>query len=305
MVVANKQTQNISCKQGAVRAVRFNVDGNYCLTCGSDKSLKLWNPQRGILLKTYTGHGYEVLDAQSSGDNSHICSGGMDKSVVLFDVSTGQAIRKYRDHAGTVNCVCFNEESTVILSGSLDCSLRTWDVRSRKNQPIQILDEAKDSVTSVQVSDHEILTGSADSKVRRYDLRVGKLFSDFVGKPVICAKFTRDSQCLLVSSEASSVKLFDKDTGEMLNEYLGIKNSNYKIESCLNQSDSHILSGSEDGKVYVWDLVKGDLYDTLDHNTVRTVHSISHHPSQPVLLSACGDQIFVWESNHETSENNT
>jgi len=185
VALANQQTQVLSCKQGAVRAVRFNVDGNYCLTCGSDKSLKLWNPQRGILLKTYTGHGYEVLDAQSSGDNSHICSGGMDKSVVLFDVSTGQAIRKYRDHAGTVNCVCFNEESTVILSGSLDCSLRAWDVRSRKNQPIQILDEAKDSVTSVQVSDHEILTGSADSKVRRYDLRVGKLVSDFVGSKCI------------------------------------------------------------------------------------------------------------------------
>lgn len=39
------------------------VDGNYCLTCGSDKTLKLWNPLRGTLLRTYSGHGYEVLDA--------------------------------------------------------------------------------------------------------------------------------------------------------------------------------------------------------------------------------------------------
>ena len=44
-----------------MRAVRYNVDGNYCVTCGQDKSVKLWNPDRKALLKSYTGHGYEVL----------------------------------------------------------------------------------------------------------------------------------------------------------------------------------------------------------------------------------------------------
>uniref|UniRef100_A0A669QQ82 Uncharacterized protein n=1 Tax=Phasianus colchicus TaxID=9054 RepID=A0A669QQ82_PHACC len=39
------------------------VDGNYCLTCGSDKTLKLWNPHKGTALRSYQGHGYEVLDA--------------------------------------------------------------------------------------------------------------------------------------------------------------------------------------------------------------------------------------------------
>ena len=44
-------------------AVRHAVDGNYCLTCGSDKTLKLWNPHKGTALRSYQGHGYEVLDA--------------------------------------------------------------------------------------------------------------------------------------------------------------------------------------------------------------------------------------------------
>lgn len=39
------------------------ADGNYLLSCGSDKSLKLWSASRGTPLKTYSGHGYEVLDA--------------------------------------------------------------------------------------------------------------------------------------------------------------------------------------------------------------------------------------------------
>ncbi len=45
----------------------------------------------------------------------------------------------------------------------------------------QILDEAKDSVTCLEVSDHEILSGSADGRIRRYDLRLGQLQTDFIG----------------------------------------------------------------------------------------------------------------------------
>lgn len=45
------------------RVPPLSADGNYMLSCGSDKSLKLWSVSQGTLLKTYSGHGYEVLDA--------------------------------------------------------------------------------------------------------------------------------------------------------------------------------------------------------------------------------------------------
>ena len=51
---------------------RYSVDGNYCMTAGQDKSVKLWNPNKGRPLKTYSGHGYEVLDVRGSCDNSQV-----------------------------------------------------------------------------------------------------------------------------------------------------------------------------------------------------------------------------------------
>lgn len=131
-------------------------------------------------MQTYSGHGYEVMDAQGSCDSSQIASAGMDKCVFLWDVATAQVVRRYRAHAGQVNCVKFNEESTVILSGSFDGTVKAWDCKSRSREPIQVLDEAKDSVSSLAVSDHEILAGSLDGKVRRYDLRKGMMHSDDV-----------------------------------------------------------------------------------------------------------------------------
>lgn len=46
----------------------FLEDGNYCMTCGQDRSLCLWNPDRddmkdGFLIKRYKGpHSYGVND---------------------------------------------------------------------------------------------------------------------------------------------------------------------------------------------------------------------------------------------------
>lgn len=256
-----------------------------------------------MLLKTYMGHGYEVLDAQASCDSAHLVSGGMDKMVIQWDVSTGGLLRRFRGHVGQVNCVAFNEESTVALSGSIDGSVRIWDCRSKKSEPIQILEEAKDSVTSIKVSDHEILASSADSRIRRYDLRNGALFTDTVGKAVSSVSFTRDGQCILASCMDSTVKLLDKDTGELLQEFSGHVNKDYKIDSCLSNTDSAVFSGSEDGNVYCWDLVEGTIKAKLDHQTKRPIHSLSHHPNEATLSTACEGFVFLWKADlPETTE---
>lgn len=65
--------------QSGVNVIKFTTDGNYCISCSDDRTIKLWNPHRcdpsndsnGLLIKTYSGvHGYQVLDA----DVSCVCS---------------------------------------------------------------------------------------------------------------------------------------------------------------------------------------------------------------------------------------
>ena len=54
--------------EGAVLALVFNSTGTYCLSCGKDRTLRLWNPHRGTLIKTYTGGG-QLSDT----DNRALC----------------------------------------------------------------------------------------------------------------------------------------------------------------------------------------------------------------------------------------
>ena len=57
-----KEVNVLKGHEGAVLAARFNGDGNYCLSCGKDRTIRLWNPHRGIHIKTYKSHGREVRD---------------------------------------------------------------------------------------------------------------------------------------------------------------------------------------------------------------------------------------------------
>lgn len=58
-----------------------------------------------------------------------------------------------------VNSVAFNDESTVLISGSFDATIRLWDLRSSNFQPIQVIEDCKDSVMSVDVQGVEIIAG--------------------------------------------------------------------------------------------------------------------------------------------------
>lgn len=48
--------------KGTVHQAKFNQEGEYCLSTGQDKTIKLWNVDSGKLIQTYDGHGWEVYD---------------------------------------------------------------------------------------------------------------------------------------------------------------------------------------------------------------------------------------------------
>lgn len=76
--------------------------------------------------------------------------------------------------------------------------------------------------------------------------------------------------------------------------FVGHKTDDLYIESGVDSSDNHVISGSVDGSVWWWDLVQAKVTCKLLHDSKRPVNSISIHPIQPYLLSASGATIKLW-----------
>ncbi|XP_054744537.1 WD repeat domain-containing protein 83 isoform X2 [Anastrepha obliqua] len=264
----------IDCKQGAVRAVRYNVDGSYCLSCGSDKKIKLWNPKTGLLLKTYGGHADEVTDA------------------------SGLPVRRLRGHAGGIRCVCFNEDSSIAISGGRDNAVFCWDIRTRRSEPVQVMKDARDCITTVLTNDHKIIASSLDGCIRQYDIRVGEVIYDKIGDPITFLKLTRDEQCLVAACQDSTVRLIDCETGTLLSEYKGHKAEDFHIECGIMANDAQIISGTSEGCAIVWDLLDGKILQHIKlSSNGGVVNSLDTHPSENELVLARRRDIYVYRTD--------
>lgn len=56
----------------------------------------------------------------------------------------------------------------------------------------------------------------------------------------------------------------DKGNGQLLQSYKGHINTDYRIRSCLGLADSVVVSGSEDGSLYAWDVLEGKVVEKIE-----------------------------------------
>lgn len=111
------------------------------------------------------------------------------------------------------------------MTGSYDQAVKVWDCRSRSFDPVQVMTDASDSVTSVTTNTAggraEVAAASVDGGVRRYDIRMGCLFTDALHVPVTHLAASRDGAMLLAACMDSCIRLLDRAEGDLLMEFRG------------------------------------------------------------------------------------
>ncbi|KAI9822593.1 MAG: hypothetical protein M1827_000312 [Pycnora praestabilis] len=294
MTFPNRQLKQLTGPVGPVHCVTYSAGlGQYVLAGGEDRSIRLYNPGNGTLIQKYDAHGYKVLDVAVTDDNARFASVGGDKQVFLWDVASGRTTRRFAGHYSQVNCCGFGGEGSVLVTGSFD--VRLWDCKSQATQPIQIFKESGDNVSSLHVVGHEIVTGSVDGRMRLYDLRMGQVYVDVLGPPITSVRQTRDGNAVLVSTLDSTIRLMDKGNGNLLQSYKGHVNEEYRIRSCLGVGDAYVVSGSEDGHIYVWDLLEGRVVEKLKAHNGKVASAVAFNTVRKEWLSAGVDgTVTVW-----------
>ena len=66
------------------------------------------------------------------------------------------------------------------------------------------------------------------------------------------------------------------------------------VECGLSKKDDHVVSGSEDGAIYMWDLIDAKVKEKVLVKANRTIHSLSLHPKEDLMLAASEDKIYIF-----------
>lgn len=128
-----------------------------------------------------------------------------------------------------------------------------------------------------------------------------------------CSNIDKFSSLVLVNVQKNELQLWDYKKNVMIQKYYGQKQEEFIIRSCFGLDNKLVISGSEDGKVYVWDLLKGNIvgillghvrnmspkrdYYLFNKRESKNCNVVAWNPNNKYMFASGGDDglIKIWK----------
>lgn len=206
--------------------------------------------------------------------------GSPDRDVVIYDTVTKSIIYRLASKIspgryptnGEANGSALNNNNSSNDMGSSDSELfpRIHDIKVTYDDKYLILMTHQGTVDVYDISgfpSNDILTKTNNSILDNLTLsRISRLN---VKKNMTCISLPQpigrdiSSSLLLINLQFNEIQLWDFKESLLIQKYYGQKQEQFIIRSCFGFNNKLVISGSEDGKIYIWDRVKGNIVGVL------------------------------------------
>lgn len=315
-----ERTAKLRGHSGCVNSLDFDSTGRLLCSGSDDLTVCLWEwQQKKLLKKIPTGHTSNVIQSQFCETNRNIITSSRDGTVRLSDIETSQN-ELVMSQSGEVGRLAFITPHTLVTCGT-NSYVNFIDLRDRNSiQKLFIVRTPKNNrscqLTAIDIhpiDKHKVVVGGYSPYVFLYDLRrVARNTKDLEHKPTYCidhfedtnnmvtsTAFNSTGDKLLVSFNDDDLVVCRTDTCEILHRYRGHRNKK-TINGCCWFGDNFVLSGSDDGHIYGWDLESEHIVCFLEGDK-GVVNCLCVHPSLPVLASSGLDHdVKMWEPHSDT-----
>lgn len=201
-----------------VTAVAVSPDQRFIVTGGEDGFARIWDIDRGVLLRT-SEHEHSIYSMTISPDGRHLLCGSKRTPgerypgvVWVWDFELGVLLKTLSGHMGHVTAITMTADSKYILSGDQHGSVYLWDLEtgtllktmSGHNAPILTIHVSHDG--------QHVITGSPDGTVRVWILRGGVLLADLTHTENVHSLIVSpDCRHVITGSMEGSVEVWDFD----------------------------------------------------------------------------------------------
>ena len=133
--IFNMETsENIMTGEGHkdwIAGIDFHPAGSHLVTCGSDRSLKLWDFISSGIAHTFTNISNGPLwKAKFHDTGDFVLTSAADGAIKLFDLHAVKMRQQYRSHTDSVNGLMWQPFTNFFVSGSADKTVSIWDMRT-------------------------------------------------------------------------------------------------------------------------------------------------------------------------------
>jgi WD40 repeat protein len=263
-VETGRTLRRISGHTGYVRAAIFSQDGRRIVSCGEDKTIKIWNSENGQEIRTITGH-TEAISSVAWGPGGRQLASVVGDTTRIWDVETGRQIRSITTN-DTYNRIKWSTDGRQILLGSSQ-RVTTWDANTGQR-------------TSVSF-------GTAI-------IRGDTLLNDEV--------FSPDSRNITIISGGRIINVFDINgsrTRQINNEEIEISLTDvlHRDASVAYRPDGRrIAAGLANGSIHIYDTESGRNLLTFGTRRVTNIPSAAWSPDGRQVAAASGRVIRIWDT---------
>ncbi len=164
----------------SVLCVGVLPDGIILMSGSSDNTVRLWDTENGMLLRSMFGHMNEVICLTASRFRPLIISGSGDKTIKVWNYRTKKSLSPclmtLTGHTGFVWSVELLRDDSTLVSGSQDNLIRVWNIDN--GECLKILVGHSSQVLSLKKFKNDIIA-SADGEgiIRFWNVQNGSLLA--------------------------------------------------------------------------------------------------------------------------------
>ena len=80
-----------------------------------------------------------------------------------------------------INCMELSEDGSVLATGADDGTIRLWSTKTAQVECISLLEGHEDYITNLLIEDQYLISASADTTIRKWDMSTGACVLAFLG----------------------------------------------------------------------------------------------------------------------------
>eukprot|EP00968_Pinguiococcus_pyrenoidosus_P011486 scaffold923_cov256-Pinguiococcus_pyrenoidosus.AAC.63 len=305
---ARADSDLVAPSQQPIKPEDIPVNPSSVLECKYFRPLFLPAPHR-----IFAGHTNDIIDMSWSYSN-FLLTASLDCSVRLWHVSRDECFHIFW-HSDTVTSVHFHpKKDRYFLSGCWDRKLRLWSIETKRvkewaqtnDVPVTAkFSPAGDRVVSGLMYGQVFVFNFDDASGLRYFTQIeckNRQGKHRNGTKVTGIEFVQNSSLphssqrsaggqfnMLITTNDSRLRYFNMYDFTQIAKYKGVRNTKLLIRARISEDGEHIICGSEDGHVIIWDTLSREAPGFLqkkDRN-VSYEYFRATHSEEGIVCDAC------------------